>query len=469
MKRVLALVCCVHLFGMILAPACHSKEGETAERAERMEWWREARFGMFVHWGLYSGLAGEWDGKPVGTTGNMEWIQQRVQADTNAYAERAIPLFKPKPGFAAEWAKLAKAAGCKYLVFTTKHHDGFALHDSKVSDFDAGSVLDRDLVREIVDACRAEGLRIGFYHSVIDWHNPQFAYADSKDIPHPLRGQPYPNGSRNQNEYINYLHQQADELVSNYGRVDILWWDYSVPDFQGEQAWGASELMDLVRRKQPAVIMNNRLFRRPEAGWTGLATSGPLASLDPKYGDFVTPEQHVPDTGIPGVDWETCMTMNTTWGYSKYDHDWKSTDKLIETLIEVVSKGGNFLLNVGPMADGTIPQESIERLQEVGRWLGLNGEAIYGASASPIPKPDWGRITYKPHEHRVYLHVLEWPADEQLKVTHLPGRVSSAKMLGTDFNLAVTQTNESTSIKMPESHGDELPSVVRLQLARESN
>jgi alpha-L-fucosidase len=451
----------------VCLPASAQEPGRAAEKDRRMEWWRDARFGMFVHWGLYSGLAGKWDGKSIGSTGNMEWIQQRVKADTNAYAERALPLFKPKPGFATEWATLARKAGCKYLVFTTKHHEGFALHDSKVTEFDAGSELNRDLVREIVDACRDEGLRIGFYHSVIDWHHPHFAYADSKDIPHPLRDQPYPNGSRNQKEYIKYLHQQANELVSNYGPVDILWWDYSVPDFQGEKAWDASELIDLVRRKQPAVIMNNRLFRRPEAGWSGLATSGPLVSLDPEYGDFVTPEQHVPDKGMPGVDWETCMTMNTTWGYSKYDHDWKSTDKLIETLIEVVSKGGNFLLNVGPMADGTIPNESVERLQEVGRWLEVNGESIYGASASPIPKPEWGRVTYKPREGLIYLHVLERPGDGSLSVAGHPGRVTSATLLGTDLDLAFSHKNDSTWIELPDADNDPLPKVIRLTLVEE--
>ena len=320
---------------------------------------------------------------------------------------------------------------------------------------------------EIVDACRAEGLRVGFYHSVIDWHHPQFAYAESDSIPHPLRDQPYPNGPRNQQEYIKYLHEQANELVSNYGPVDILWWDYSVPDFQGEKAWGAFELMDLVRQKQPQVIMNNRLFRRPDAGQSGTKPNSAKAQIDPKYGDFTTPEQHVPDTGTPGVDWETCMTMNTTWGYSKYDHDWKSTDTLIKTLIEVVSKGGNFLLNIGPMGDGTVPPESVERLQEVGRWLEVNGEAIYAATASPIPKPDWGRITYKPHEGLVYLHVLERPADGRLNVAKLPGRVSAATILGDDQRLAVSQEGDATVIELPDTHGGQLPEVVRLQLTNE--
>ena len=225
--------------------------------------------------------------------------------------------------------------------------------------------------------------------------------------------------------------------------------------------------MEVVRRKQPTAIMNNRLFRRPEAGQSGTEQTSSKARLDPKYGDFMTPEQHVPDNGMPGVDWETCMTMNTTWGYSKYDHDWKSTRTLIDTLIEVVSKGGNFLLNVGPTADGTIPAESVERLQEVGRWLKVNGEAIYGASASPIPKPDWGRVTYKPHDGLIYLHVLEWPHDGRLEVKGLPGRVSSATLLGGDLDLAVTHESNSTLIQLPDAHEGQFPKVVRLQLTNE--
>ena len=288
----------------------------TAQRDARMAWWREARFGMFVHWGLYSGMAGTWDGKPVGTSGGMEWIQQRVKADTDTYAAAALPLFKPQPGFAKEWARLAKEAGCRYIVFTTKHHEGFALHDSAVSDYDAGSTLHRDLVKEIVEAARAEGLRVGFYHSVIDWHHDQYEYARSKQLPHPLHGKPYPNGTRDHAKYVDYLHAEVDELVSNYGPIDVLWWDYSSQDFQGDEAWRSTDLMRLVRSKQPAIIMNNRLFRSEEAGWTSMGTDGVIGRLDPGYGDFITPEQHIPATGMPGVDWETCMTLNTTWGYS---------------------------------------------------------------------------------------------------------------------------------------------------------
>ena len=328
-------------------------EAETpAERDARMVWWREARFGMFVHWGLYSGLAGTWDGKPVGKTGGMEWIQQRVKVDTDTYAKSAIPLFKPAPGFAREWARLAKAAGCRYVVFTTKHHEGFGLFDSKAGDYNAGAVLHRDLVKEIVEALHAEGLRVGFYHSVIDWHHDQYGYEKSKQLPHPLKGKPYPNGERDHSKYVDYLHKQVTELVSNYGPIDVLWWDYSSQDFQGDEAWRSSDLMKLVRLKQPAIAMNNRLFRSREAGWASMGTEGFLPQLDPKYGDFITPEHHIPATGMPGIDWETCMTLNTTWGYSEHDRAWKSEETLIRNLIDIASKGGNYLLNIRPQTEG---------------------------------------------------------------------------------------------------------------------
>ncbi len=306
-------------------------------------------------------------------------------------------------------------------MFTTKHHDGFALHDSKVSEFDAGSVVGRDLVREIVDACRSEGLRVGFYHSVIDWHHDQYEYGKSKLLPHPLKGQPYPNGHRDHRKYVEYLHAQVNELVSQYGPLDIMWWDYSATDFQGEEAWHAFELMEKVRTRQPAIIMNNRLFRIPEAGWKSMKMAGIAPQLDPKYGDFITPEQHVPDTGMPGVDWETCMTMNTTWGYSRHDHAWKSSATLIRTLVDIVSKGGNFLLNVGPTGDGTIPAESVERMTAIGNWMAVNGESIYGCGAAGLDTPAWGRLTRSNDGQRLYLHVFDWPTDGKLVLTRHRG------------------------------------------------
>ncbi|HWI56057.1 MAG TPA: alpha-L-fucosidase, partial [Bacillota bacterium] len=471
MKTRCSLSACVLLAAFLTAmtaPAISlAQNPETsAQREARMAWWREARFGMFVHWGLYSGLAGTWQGKAVGTNGGMEWIQQRVQADTDTYAKAALPLFQPRADFARDWARLAKQAGCRYLVFTTKHHEGFALHDSKAGDYNAGAVLHRDLVKEIVEAARAEGLRVGFYHSVIDWHHDQYAYAKSQQLPHPLRGQPYPNGERDHAKYQTYLHQQVNELVSNYP-VDILWWDYSSQDFQGDAAWRASELMQLVRTKRPDIIMNNRLFRSREAGWASMGTEGYLPQLDPKYGDFVTPEQHIPATGMPGVDWETCMTLNTTWGYSDHDHAWKSDQTLIRNLIDIASKGGNYLLNIGPKGDGTVPEESVSSLQAIGRWMQANGEAIYGTTASPFEKLTWGRCTQKKladKNTRLYLHVFDWPKDGKLVVPGLANKPLKASLLAGGKRLKVEGGQGSLTINLPAAVPDPIASVVVLEV-----
>jgi alpha-L-fucosidase len=434
----------------------------TADRDARLAWWREARFGMFIHWGLYSGLAGTWDGKPVATSGGMEWIQERVKADTDTYARRAVPLFKPTPGFAREWARIAKDAGARYVVFTTKHHDGFALHDSAVSDYDAGSVLHRDLVREIVDALRAEGLRVGFYHSVIDWHHDQYEYARSKQLPHPLKGRPYPNGTRDHQKYLEYLHGEVRELLSNYGPVDVMWWDYSAQDFQGQEAWRAFDLMQLARTKQPAIIMNNRLFRTREAGWKSMGTEGYAASLDPKYGDFITPEQHIPDTGMPGVDWETCMTMNTTWGYSEHDHAWKSDETLVRNLVDIASKGGNYLLNIGPKGDGSVPAESVRSMRAIGAWMAVNGASIYGTRASLFTRLPWGRSTTK--GRTIYLHVFDWPADGTLTVPGLETHPKRAHLLAGGDALEAFTTDAGLVVKLPAKAPDPIASVVAVEL-----
>ena len=451
---------------LLAAPVCAQSAAPVESRAQRdarMEWWRDARFGMFVHWGLYSGLAGTWEGKPVGKTGGMEWIQQRVKADTDTYAKAAIPLFQPKPGFAREWARLAKDAGCRYLVFTTKHHDGFALHDSKVSDYDAGSVLHRDLVKEIVEACRAEGLRVGFYHSVIDWHHDQYEYARSKQLPHPLKGKPYPNGQRDHAKYLDYLQTEVNELISNYGKVDVLWWDYSAQDFQGQEAWHAFDLMKLVREKQPAIIMNNRLFRSQEAGWTSMATEGYAAQLDPKYGDFVTPEQHIPATGMPGVDWETCMTLNTTWGYSAHDNAWKSDKALVRNLVDIASKGGNYLLNIGPLGDGSLTPETVKSFHAIGAWMKKNGDAIYGTTANPLGEVSWGRITAKPG--KLYLHVFNWPTDGKLLVPAKSGdNTAKARFLaGEAGKISVKTIETGVELGLPAQAPDSIATVIELK------
>jgi alpha-L-fucosidase len=456
----------VFVFTMVFSLGLLQAAETPAERDARMQWWREARFGMFVHWGLYSGLAGTWEGKPVGTKGGMEWIQQRVKVDTDTYAKEAIPRFRPTKDFARQWAQLAKEAGCRYVIVTSKHHEGFALHDSKVSDYDAGSVLGRDLIKEIVDAVRAEGLRVGFYHSVIDWRHDQYAYALSKQLPHPLKGKPYPNGQRDHAKYVDFLHAQAMELVSNYGPIDVLWWDYSSQDFQGDEAWRAFDLMAKVRAKQPAIIMNNRLFRIPEAGFTGMGTNAISPKLDPKYADFITPEQHIPATGMPGVDWETCMTLNTTWGYSEHDHAWKSDETLIRNLIDIASKGGNYLLNIGPKGDGSLTEETVNSFRAIGSWMKVNGESIYGATASPFAKLAWGRATQKKladGKTRLYLHVFDWPSDGQL-VVPLQGAQGQARLLANGQPLTVTAAERQLSIALPAKPLDPIATVVVLDL-----
>jgi alpha-L-fucosidase len=429
------------------------------QRDERMKWWREARFGMFVHWGLYSGLAGNWDGKMHAKQGNMEWIQQRVGADTHTYASQAIPKFRPSASFATAWAKLAKQAGCQYVVFTTKHHEGFALHDSKIGQFDAGDVVNRDLVKEITDALRAEGLKVGFYHSVIDWHHPQYDFNQAKKLPYPGNGMKLAGSPRNHQRYIEFLHGQVDELMSNYGQVDVLWWDYSSDEFQGDKAWESTKLINMVRKKQPRIIMNNRLFRIPEAGFNGMSTHSVTNKMDTKYGDFVTPEQFIPETGLPGVDWETCMTMNTTWGYNQHDQNWKSSQQIIRNLINAASKGGNYLINIGPTEDGSIPKASIDCMSVVGQWMDVNAESIRGTTGSPIAKPLFdGRITTKGKIH--YAHVFSKPADGAIRV---PFGVKKATLLAGSVNLEVKQDGDASVITLPAALPDTNATVLRLE------
>ncbi len=415
---------------------------------ERMDWWRDARFGMFVHWGLYAVPAGTYKGERIDGIG--EWIMNSAKIPVEEY-EKFAGQFNPVGFRADEWVRLAKNAGMKYIVITSKHHDGFCLWDSKVTDWDImdATPFKRDILKELAAACKKHGVKLCFYHSIMDWHHP--------DAQAPF----YPNyndtskSNPNFDRYVDsYLKPQLAELVTNYGPLGVLWFDGEwIKDWTEPKG---KDLYAYVRGLQPSILVNNRVGKGRK-GMEGLSRGDDYA------GDFGTPEQQVPPEGLPGVDWETCMTMNDTWGYKSYDENWKSTETLIRTLADVASKGGNFLLNVGPMPEGLIPPASEERLKEMGQWMAVNGESIHGTTASVIGRPDWGRCTVK--GNRLYLHVFNWPADGTLEVPSIKGEVEKAYLLADKkrTGLAVTGA-ESVTIALPPQAPDAIDSVVVLVL-----
>lgn len=358
---------------------------------KRMEWYTQARFGMFLHWGLYSIPArGEW----------IRSFEKLTDEEYGKYFEEFNPVdYDPK-----KWAKLAKKAGMKYMVLTAKHHDGFCLFDSGYTDFKATNTkCGRDLIKEYVEAVRAEGLKVGLYYSLLDWHHED--YPHFSDGAHPMYQNPaYPDEGRVWERYVEYLHNQVRELCTNYGKIDILWFDYSFGEYSGEK-WGATRLVNMVRQLQPGVIIDNRL-EVSGSGLGSLASGNPL----PYHGDFVSPEQIIPQEGIRDINgnpliWEACFTMNDSWGYNLKDKYFKPAPMLIRKLVECVSKGGNMLLNVGPDARGNFPEESVSRLKEIGKWMEKNGESIYGCGMSDMPRPDFGRITQK--GNKLYYHIFD--------------------------------------------------------------
>lgn len=377
------------------SPASLSK-GETA-------WFTNERFGMFIHWGIYSLLA------------RHEWVKnyERIRdADYQKYFDHFDPdLYNP-----AVWAEEAANAGMKYAVITTKHHDGFCLWDSAQTDYKAPNTpAGRDLIRPFVDSFRQKDLRIGFYHSLLDWHHPEFPV----DGLHPQRDDlefRQKHIRRAVRKYADYLHAQTRELLSQYGRVDVLWFDYSYTHLdwgwakgKGKDDWQSEKLIDMVRSLQPGIILNDRL----EIG-----------------GDLVTPEQYQPREwmkvdGKP-VLWEACQTLNGSWGYHRDNMDWKSTDMLIKMLVDTVSKGGNFLLNVGPNARGEFEPKAIERLRGIGQWMRLHNRSIYGCGASEFTPPVDCRYTQ--NGKRLYLHIFSWPF-RHIHLEGLGGKVQYAQLL----------------------------------------
>jgi alpha-L-fucosidase len=395
------------------AEAAQRESGDGIPYVDRLDWWREARFGMFVHWGLYAIPAGRWNGKTV--PGTAEWIMYHAQIPAAEY-EPLRERFDPVRFDAGQWVRLAGAAGMKYIVITSKHHDGFCLFDSALTAYDAAAApFGRDIMKELADACRREGIGIGWYHSILDWHHPDYLPRRPWD--------PRPGIEADFDRYVAYLRGQVRELLTNYGPIDVMWFDG-----EWEESWTHEHGRDLygfVRSLRPRIIVNNRVDKG-RAGMEGLSREGEFA------GDFGTPEQQVPATGLPGVDWETCMTMNDSWGFKADDHNWKTSDELIRTLVDVAAKGGNFLLNVGPTALGEIPQPSVERLEAIGAWMETNGESIYGTSASPLGRLPWGRCTRRPARAggtALYLHVFDWPTDGALPVPGLANEPRRAWLL----------------------------------------
>lgn len=358
---------------------------------KRMKWFVNARFGMFIHWGLYSIPA------------RGEWVRSYEEMPEEEYM-KFFDEFDPVDYDPKKWARAAKEAGMEYVVLTAKHHDGFCLFDSQYTDYKSTNTkCGRDLVAEYVEAVRAEGLKVGLYFTLLDWHHPDYPHFGDKI--HPMRNNPaYKNDNRDFNRYLDYMHNQIREICTNYGKLDLLWFDFSYEDLRGE-AWRATELINMVRTLQPTVIIDNRLEVSGE-GYGSLATGNPT----PYHGDFVTPEQMIPPNGIQDVNgndlyWESCVTMNGNWGYHATDHFWKPSSMMIKKLVECVSKGGNMILNVGPDAKGNIPDESMKILQDIGKWMHRNGNSIKGCGKSGLPKPDFGRITR--NGNHVYFHLYE--------------------------------------------------------------
>ena len=357
----------------------------------RVQWFREARFGMFIHWGLYSIPA------------RGEWVRSDEQMPESEYMPY-FDEFNPRDYNPRAWAKAAKEAGMQYVVLTAKHHDGFCLFDSQYTDFKSTNTkLGRDIVRDFVEAVRAEGLRVGLYFTLIDWHHPDYPHYG--DRYHPMRNHPEcSNENRDFNRYLEYMFNQAREICSNYGKLDLLWFDFSYDHMRGE-TWKATEFIEMVRSLQPNVIIDNRLEVSGE-GFGSLHDCRPT----PYHGDFVTPEKFIPPQGILDVEgnpmlWEVCATMNNNWGFNGTDPFYKPASMLIKKLVECVSKGGNMILNVGPDAQGNIPPQSQAILRDIGRWMHDNAESIYGCGRSELPRPEFGRVTQK--DKTLYFHMYE--------------------------------------------------------------
>jgi alpha-L-fucosidase len=391
-----------------IAMAQLPKETEAA-KTKRMMWWTDARFGMFIHWGLYALPA------------RHEWVKN-VERMTNEQYQKYFELFNPDLYNPKEWARMAKAAGMKYVVLTAKHHEGFCLWDSKYTDYKATNTpYGKDLIKEYVEAFRAEGLKVGFYYSLIDWHHPDYTI----DRVHPQRQEndaDYEklNAGKDMAKYRAYIKNQVRELLTNYGKISIIWFDFSFPgkNGKGRADWDSENLLKLARSLQPGIIVDDRLDLADVAGgW-----------------DFTTPEQEKvakwPERNGKRIPWETCQTFSGSWGYYRDENTWKSPAQLVELLVESVSKGGNLLLNVGPTARGAFDYRAQASLSAMGEWMKVNGRSIYGCTEAPagLVAPPNTLLTWNPATNRLYVHLLVYPLD-RIDLAGMAGKVKYAQFL----------------------------------------
>ena len=389
------------------------------EKTERLQWWTDARFGMFIHWGIYAQAA------------RHEWVKKRERISDEDY-QKYFDYFNPDLFDPSEWAKKAKAAGMKYAVITSKHHDGFCMFESGYTDYNVmNTPYGEDIIKKWVEAFRAEGLGIGFYYSLIDWHHPDFTI----DRVHPQSvntQEEYDklNKDRDMNVYRRFLKDQVREILTKYGRIDILWLDYSYPGKfgKGRDEWGSVELVKMVRELQPEIILNDRADLKDYwGGW-----------------DFTTPEQFKvqswPEIDGKKIPWETCQTFSGSWGYYRDEYTWKNNRQLLVLLIESVSKGGNLLLNVGPTARGVFDERADKALKDMGEWMEFNNRSIYGCTQAPeeFEAPEHTILTYNPKTNRLYIHLLDYPITN-FRLPGYKGKVKYAQFLHDASELLITE------------------------------
>ena len=406
-----------------------ARQRADAKTDPRLEWWREARFGLFIHWGLYAIPAGEWRGERIPRIG--EWIMLRAQIPVREY-EQLAKQFNPVKFNAAEWVGLAKRAGQKYLTITAKHHDGFCMFDSKVTEYDIvdATPFGRDPMKELAAECERQGIKLCFYYSQTqDWHHP---HGDGNDWDYKV-----PTDEEFDSYVREYVAPQVRELLTNYGPIGLIWFDTPKRMTLDQSRF----LRDLVNEVQPECLVCGRIGN--------------------DMGDYAQARDNVIPEDLVEMDWETPATINDTWGYKWYDENWKSREELIRKLVDCASKNGNYLLNVGPTAEGVIPEPSVQRLEQMGEWLQVNGESIYGTNAGRLQGLPWGRTTEK--GNTVYLHVFDWPNGGRVEVGGLGGKVTSARLLG-GSTLEFTSSGDGVVVQGPEKAPDAADSVIALEV-----